>query len=260
MPRAGLGGLLGDLLGIEVDKTYQRADWRVRPLPSEQCEYARGDTRFLIQVWRILRQKLSENSLYEEALAAFQRTNQSPPQGRRFNPEAFLQMPEARRLSSYHKARLRDLFRWRDDKARQLDEAVFRVLPDGLMIPLVLQEGDEEALRAHFRHPTIQREAGEIVAILKEAARQPYRAALEAAPTQPLRGRQFEHYERLRRWRNQLANELGIDTDRVFTNRALKALVLAQPRSWEELAAVEGMEDWRLAKFGQALWSEVQKF
>lgn len=258
LPRAGLGGLLTDFLGLEVDKTFQRADWRLRPLPAAQLEYARGDTRYLIQIWRILDGLLKEQALLEEALSAFERTNQNPPQARKFNPHAFLQLPDTRKLSAFHKARLRDLFRWRDDLARQLDEAVFRVLPDGLMIPLCLFEGSLEELRAQFRHQTIQRRAAEICRVLSEAQSQPF-SPNSSRPAEPfLRGRQLERFEKLRQWRNRTANTLGLESERVFTNRSLKALVLAQPKTWDELAALDGMEEWRLAKFGQALWAELQ--
>ncbi|MBT9584014.1 HRDC domain-containing protein [bacterium] len=259
LPRAGLGGLLTDFLGLEVDKTFQRADWRLRPLPQAQFDYAQGDTRYLIQIWKILDQMLKEQGLEEEAWAAFGRTNQSPPQPRKFNPHAFLQLPETRKLSLHHKARLRDLFRWRDDKAREQDDAVFRVLPDGLIVPLCLFEGGPDELRAHFRHHTIQRNAAELCRLLADAANEPFLANSVPAPEPFLRGRQMERYEKLRHWRNRTADALGIESDRVFTNRSLKALVLAQPQSRDELANIEGMEDWRLAKFGEALWSEHQR-
>jgi ribonuclease D len=254
LPRAGLGGLLQDFLNIEVDKTFQRADWRLRPLPPAQFEYAQGDTRYLIKMWEILRDMLAEHGLEEEAQAAFQRTNQNPPQPRKFNPHAYLQLAEARKLSAFHKARLRDLYAWRDELARSQDDAVFRVLPDGLLIPLALFDEGPEAMKGHFRHVTIQRHAAAICRVTEEAAANPFQASAIPAPEPFLRGRQLERFEKLRQWRNHLAQELGIEPDRVFTNRSLKALVLAQPDSFEALAKVEGMEEWRLTKFGQALW------
>jgi ribonuclease D len=259
LPRAGLGGLLTDFLGLEVDKTFQRADWRLRPLPQAQFDYAQGDTRYLIEIWRILDQMLKEQGLEEEAWSAFGRTNQSPPQPRKFNPHAFLQLPEARKLSLAQKGRLRDLFRWRDDKAREQDDAVFRILPDGLMIPLCLFQGGPDELRAHFRHHTIQRHAVDLCRVLAESAATPFQANSVPAPEPFLRGRALERFEKLRHWRNRTADSMGIESDRVFTNRSLKALVLAHPTRWEELVAVEGLEDWRLAKFGEALWSEFQR-
>lgn len=254
LPRAGLGGLLQDFLNIEVDKTFQRADWRLRPLPPAQLEYAQGDTRYLIKLWEILRDMLAENGLEEEALASFQRTNQTPPQPRKFNQHAYLQLADVRKLNAYQKARLRDLYAWRDELARQQDEAVFRILPDGLLIPVALFSEGPEAMKAHFRHLTVQRHAAAICRVTEGAAQNPFQASAVPAPEPYLRGRQLERFEKLRQWRNQKAQELSIEPDRVFTNRSLKALVLAQPDSLEALGRIDGMEEWRLSKFGQALW------
>lgn len=259
LPRAGLGALLQEFFGVEVDKSFQRADWRLRPLPRAQFEYAQGDTRYLIKLWKILEEMLAENGLQEEAHASFQRTNQMPPRPRAFNAHAYLQLADARKLNAFQKARLRDLYAWRDDLARQLDEAVFRILPDGLLIPLALFSEGPQAMRAHFRHGTVQRHAVDICRITEEAAQNPFQASAVPVPEPFLRGRQLERFEKLRAWRNAKAQELGIDSDRVFTNRSLKALVLAQPDSYEALAKVEGMEEWRLTKFGSALWDEFSR-
>ena len=109
-------------------------------------------------------------------------------------------------------------------------------------------------MKAHFRHLTMQRHAAAICRVTEEAAQNPFQASAVPAPEPYLRGRQLERFEKLRQWRNQKAQELSIEPDRVFTNRSLKALVLAQPDSLEALGRIDGMEEWRLSKFGQALW------
>ena len=163
-------------------------------------------------------------------------------------------MADARKLSAFQKARLRDLYAWRDDLARQQDEAVFRIMPDGLLIPVALFDEGPEAMKGHFRHVTVQRHAAAISRVTEEAAKNPFQASAVPAPEPFLRGRQLERFEKLRQWRNRLAQELSIEPDRVFTNRSLKALVLAQPDSFAALGKVDGMEEWRMTKFGQALW------
>lgn len=255
LPRAGLGGLLQEFLGIEVDKTFQRADWRLRPLPPKQVEYAVGDTRYLFEIYRRLLSMLQESSLLAEADSAFLRINQNPPLGRKFNPHAYLNLPEARKLSHFHKARLRDLFQWRDDLARAQDEAVFRVLPDGLLIPLSMFEGNAADLRGHFRHTTIQRHADRLSQVLERAAQQPFTSAEIPRAEPVLKGRQLRQFDQLRRWRNELAGALGVEPDRVITNRGLRSIVLCAPRNREELARVEGLEAWRVDKFGESLWA-----
>jgi len=259
LPKSSLGGLLQEFLGLEVDKTFQRADWRVRPLPEAQLEYARGDTRYLVKVHDILKEMLQSSGLEVEAEAGFLRTNQNPPAPREFNALGYLNVPEARRLSRHHKARLRDLYRWRDDLARKLDAAVFRVLPEGLLIPLCLFDGTPRELQAQFRHGTIQKHAAEIVHVLAEAVHQPFQnPSPSQLPDTMLRGQQLRRFESLRKWRNQLAQELGYESERVFSNRLLKGIVVAQPKKKEDLSAIPGLEEWRLEKFGEQLWQQLQ--
>jgi ribonuclease D len=44
----GLGSILQDQFGIQVQKKYQRANWGRRPLPDEMLTYAQLDTHYLI--------------------------------------------------------------------------------------------------------------------------------------------------------------------------------------------------------------------
>lgn len=257
MPRNGLGGLVADMLGKEVDKSHQRADWRRRPLPPDMLQYARDDTHFLIRLWKQLFDQLEERELREEAESAFQRVSQLPPSPRKFNEHGYLSIREARKLSRFHKARLRDLYRWREELSRRLDEAVFRVMPEGLLVPLAQFEGGADELRKQFRHPTVQRHAEAICQVLHRAEATPFVAPVVEPTLPPLRGADFECYERLRKWRNQLAQELGFDTERVLSNRQLKAVVLARPGNPEALAQVPGLEAWRLEKFGALLWAQL---
>ena len=42
------GYLLQHYCGVNTDKSYQRADWRIRPLSPEMIYYARTDTHYLL--------------------------------------------------------------------------------------------------------------------------------------------------------------------------------------------------------------------
>ena len=43
-------------------KTYQLADWRMRPLPSDMLHYARCDTHYLLEIWDRLRKDLTNKA------------------------------------------------------------------------------------------------------------------------------------------------------------------------------------------------------
>jgi len=57
----GLSALTQQFLGFELDKTYQKADWRVRPLPKVMMEYGRGDSCVLLYLWYMLDNEMKKN-------------------------------------------------------------------------------------------------------------------------------------------------------------------------------------------------------
>jgi superfamily II DNA helicase RecQ len=60
-------------------------------------------------------------------------------------------------------------------------------------------------------------------------------------------------YERIRKWRNQKAEELGYRSMNVFYNNQLKELVQIMPKSTTELQKIEGIGKGRVEKYGDEL-------
>ncbi len=48
--KLGLDSLLEQIVGIKVNKKYQRADWGKRPLSNDMLQYAQMDTHYLIKI------------------------------------------------------------------------------------------------------------------------------------------------------------------------------------------------------------------
>jgi ribonuclease D len=48
---ASLNNLVNFYCGVQLEKKYQRADWRTRPLPEEMVQYARLDTHYLLYLY-----------------------------------------------------------------------------------------------------------------------------------------------------------------------------------------------------------------
>lgn len=61
----GYSRLCKMLLNIEVDKSFQVADWLKRPLSHKMLEYAIRDTEFLIPLHRILSETLTSRKLWD---------------------------------------------------------------------------------------------------------------------------------------------------------------------------------------------------
>lgn len=62
LARLSLAYLLKNYCQIELDKTFQLADWRIRPLPQELIEYARKDTHYLLFIFDMMRNELLKMS------------------------------------------------------------------------------------------------------------------------------------------------------------------------------------------------------
>uniref|UniRef100_K3WUA1 HRDC domain-containing protein n=1 Tax=Globisporangium ultimum (strain ATCC 200006 / CBS 805.95 / DAOM BR144) TaxID=431595 RepID=K3WUA1_GLOUD len=60
-PRFSLAYLLKRHCGIDADKQYQLADWRIRPLEKNMIKYAREDTRYLLYIYDQLKRELLED-------------------------------------------------------------------------------------------------------------------------------------------------------------------------------------------------------
>lgn len=60
--RFSLSYLVKRFCDFELDKRFQLADWRIRPLPQEMLDYARYDTHFLLYIYRKMKQELLARS------------------------------------------------------------------------------------------------------------------------------------------------------------------------------------------------------
>ena len=45
---------------MQANKTYQMADWRLRPLTAEMITYAREDTHYLLYIYDQLKRDVAE--------------------------------------------------------------------------------------------------------------------------------------------------------------------------------------------------------
>ena len=52
-----------DLLNVEISKSNQFIDWRVRPLDSSKIQYALNDVKYLIPIFNIIKKKLKIKNL-----------------------------------------------------------------------------------------------------------------------------------------------------------------------------------------------------
>lgn len=260
----GLQALLQRHFDVHVSKKFQKADWRVRPLPPEQAEYAKMDVRYLLPLRELLARELEGLGRHEEAHSEFRRIGRARIEDRPFDPDNWIKVKGARELQPERRAALRELFIARDELARSLDRAPYRVLNESWLITLAqrLPETLPALRRAapfgrHLQPEQLQTllaaiERGRKIEDLPLPRRQRQGPAdrFGAGALQP---EQLAIFDALRAWRQRRADARGVEVARVATNALLAAIVRAQPGSLAELAAVEGMEAWRMREYGDEI-------
>uniref|UniRef100_A0A452VGV3 Exosome complex component 10 n=1 Tax=Ursus maritimus TaxID=29073 RepID=A0A452VGV3_URSMA len=141
--RHSLDHLLKLYCGVESNKQYQLADWRIRPLPEEMLNYARDDTHYLLYIYDKMRLELWErgNEQPVQLQVAWQRSRDiclkkfvKPI----FTDESYLELyrKQKKHLNTQQLTAFQLLFAWRDKTARREDESYGYVLPNHMMLKI----------------------------------------------------------------------------------------------------------------------------
>ncbi|KAG5468767.1 hypothetical protein CUR178_01603 [Leishmania enriettii] len=123
---------------VKLNKKYQTADWRMRPLSAEMVHYARQDTHFLLYVYDRLKALLFNSEgrasigsllvhVYNESKQLSLQLYEKP----NVVPEETYKIALGRSLSGLSKLQekvARDVFNWRDSAARDVDDSPTAVL------------------------------------------------------------------------------------------------------------------------------------
>lgn len=133
----GHGTLVSRLLGISLSKSETLTEWRTRPLTRSQIEYAYNDVRYLIPLWKYLRDRLRALDRGGWAREEFDRLARaaSPdesPEDERWRRLRGIGAMDRRRL-----AVVRDLYRWREEEATRSNRPARAICRDDLLVEVV---------------------------------------------------------------------------------------------------------------------------
>lgn len=245
-PRFGLADLLQQHFDVTLDKRYQRHNWAARPIPLPALRYAGEDVRHLEALRDVLARELAQRDRAEEAAEVFERVTHVMPEEREFDPESFWRVKAARELSGPERAVLRELYSFRDARARAQDRPPVKVMSDDVLVELSrLAPADLPELRKAGLSPL---QADRYGHGLLQAIRRGRRAP-PPAPPRPTGPRPDPRialrYDALRAWRKARAVERGIDPEMIVSNASLRALSRTVPRNAEEAATIAELGPWK---------------
>jgi ribonuclease D len=247
----GLAALLERYFALTVDKSHQRADWAMRPLPRVMLEYAASDTRHLIALADRLRQELIAMGRWEWAREEFARLESI-----RFTEkedEGFRRLKGISGLDRRSLAIVRALYDWRDEMARAADRPPFKIFGNDVIVEVAKAKAATPEALAQIKAlpPSLRKRYGrEILSRVRQAIALKEEMLPEKGDARPwMRDKALEsRVSRLKNVRDKKAKELKIDPGVLAPRHVLTALATTR-----DLGQVPAMRDWQKRLIGDEL-------
>ncbi|XP_060787510.1 exosome component 10 [Neoarius graeffei] len=138
--RNSLDNLLKVFCGVDSNKHYQLADWRIRPLPEEMIKYAQADTHYLLYVYDRLRADLFDAANGQPVLIQLVWSRSKDLCLKKymkpiFTEESYMELYKRQKKSfnSQQLTAFRLMYAWRDKLAREEDESIGYILPNHML-------------------------------------------------------------------------------------------------------------------------------
>ncbi|HKS28540.1 MAG TPA: ribonuclease D [Pyrinomonadaceae bacterium] len=139
IPSYSLAGVSEHLFGIELDKRYQKSNWRRRPLTRAQLQYAAMDARMTLELYDELSSILREKGKLEAALRF---ATLAPAVEREGTKERRRRAPQplARPLTEDERRILKELKKWRLEKSGREMVAAYMICQDRTLEHLAMEK------------------------------------------------------------------------------------------------------------------------
>ena len=254
----GLGVLLEQEFGVQVDKRHQRANWGQRPLPLHLMNYAQVDTHYLIPLRNRLKTGLEKSGRWELAQEDFNHfclENGEAVEKRKNNKNELWRIAGWDRLSPQKLAVLYELCLYRDRQAHAQNRPLFKILSDHTLLEIA--ESCPESLTEVQRLPGLSsRQAQRYNQALLQAVWRGLQTPPLHPPRRPPRPDPdfLVRLDALREWRKRVARKMGVESDVILPRVLMEAIAHQSPRRPEDLSRIFLHYPWRLAHFGEAIF------
>lgn len=141
--RLSLAFLLKHYCNIDADKTFQLADWRMRPLPEQLMKYAQQDTHYLLYIYDMMTNDLIKagngqpnmlRTVFMDSKIVCRKRYSKPIITQDSHKDLY--QKSKRSFDNRQLYSLREFFVWRDKIARLEDESYPYVLPNHMLLQI----------------------------------------------------------------------------------------------------------------------------
>lgn len=253
----GLAALLDRHFGVKLNKTHQRADWSMRPLPPDMLEYAAMDTHYLIALSAKLREELIALGRWTWALEEFARLESVRYREVEEDVETWRKVKGIGGLERRALAVVRGLHQWRDALARKADRPPFKVMGNEAIVEIAKARPQSVRELAQVRGVPkyhVDRYGRDLVNIVREAMAIDENDLPEKNEPKPwIRDKALEaRIDRLKAVRDRVAKELKIDGSVLAARHILTAVATTGTLD------VPAMREWQKGLLGEAFMAALQ--
>ncbi len=253
----GLAALLDRHFGVKLNKTHQRADWSMRPLPPDMLAYAATDTHYLIDLAAKLREELIALGRWNWALEEFARLEGVRYREVEEDAETWRKVKNIGNLDRRSLAIVRGLHQWRDQLARKADRPPFKVMGNESIVEIAkarpVTVRDLGVVKAVPRYH-VDRYGRDLVTIVKQAMEIAEADLPEKSEPKPWnRDKALENrINRLKTIRDRVAKELKIDGSLLAPRHVLSAVATSGNLD------VPAMREWQKTLLGDAFLAALK--
>lgn len=181
----GLSHLVGQILGVTLEKGPQKANWARRPLSLRMEDYARNDSRHLKPLEAVLRRQLVECGRLEWHREMCQRLVQQCAVEEPPDPDAVWRVRGSRVLDRRGLAVLRALWHWREKEALAARLPPFFILSPESLVGLAAATAAGQSPERWVPKRFSPRRQSELAGVMAEAMALPLECLPLPAPRLP---------------------------------------------------------------------------
>lgn len=249
--KIGLAALAERFCGVLLSKSGQKSDWARRPLSEKQLIYAADDTRYIEAIADAQKTELEALGRTDWHRECCERVVVTSGITAKIDVEEAWRIKGASKLAPKAQALVREIWKWRDEAARQRDRPPFMILLNEDLVRLAEWRAENSGQPLLQGPPFMKRITGESLARLEKAILTAENLSPSDWPVTPKwvrtseRQPSSEKVEALLVACKKIAEELKIESCFLASRAVLTAVARHEPRSVAKAQELCGLMRWQ---------------
>jgi ribonuclease D len=218
----GLAALVERFFEVKLSKASQKANWALRPLSPQMVEYALNDTRYLLDLGRILEEKLHELGRWEWFRESIARMAAAAREIKVRDDETAWRIAGSAALPPRALSVLRILWQWRDAEAKAWDRPPFHVLGNADLLRIAEKASSGQAFSTPRMSGRRKKSFDVVLALALQIPESEWPGPRRGKRSRPGKG-VLARLAGLRAARDRVARELALDASIIAPRTAMEA-------------------------------------